>query len=191
MRLRAPLVLLASLTTLLATAPSAAAHDQLRSTNPADGAVLDVAPAQIDLTFSDDVLPISPQVVLRDTAQNDVTTTEPSVSGDVVSLPWPTGTAGGDFTVAWRVVSSDGHPIEGQFAFTVTAPTEAPAETPGETAVETPAAPTTQTTTAVAGTTDQGSSPTPFVMAGVAAAALLLVTLLLVRRTRPTPKDPS
>jgi methionine-rich copper-binding protein CopC len=41
----------------------------------------------------------------------------PSVDGPVASVPAELG-PGGEYTVEWRVVSADGHPITGEFAFT-------------------------------------------------------------------------
>jgi len=42
-----------------------------------------------------------------------------SVSGDTASMAVSLN-APGDYSVAYRVVSNDGHPVEGQFTFTVT-----------------------------------------------------------------------
>lgn len=43
----------------------------------------------------------------------------PSVDGPVASVPAELGPAG-EYTVEWRVVSADGHPITGEFGFTWT-----------------------------------------------------------------------
>ena len=56
----------------------------------------------------------------------------PLVEGTVVTQPL-SGAASGLVTVLWKVVSSDGHPISGEFGFTVTAP-----PTPTPTATATP-----------------------------------------------------
>jgi copper resistance protein C len=160
---RSSRALLIAFATLAFTATPAQAHDQLRSTNPADGAVLDVAPATIDLTYSSEILPVAPAVVLRDATGADLGSAEPTVAGELVSLPWPAqAPAEGTFTVVWRVVSGDGHPIQGSFAFTV-----------GQTSAPAPAA--------VPPAPEPGSA-VPSVVAGAALTALLLTVLLLLRR---------
>lgn len=134
--------LLGALLTLAAVlgAPAPAlAHDRLVSSDPADGATVATAPAAITLTFSDDVLDVSP--VVRVTAQDGTVVVEaaPRVEGTTATLDLPNGLPAGTAAVQWRVVSADGHPIEGDFSFTVEqgsapgATTEAPAsEAPTE-----------------------------------------------------------
>ncbi|WP_380161986.1 copper resistance protein CopC [Kineococcus sp. R86509] len=103
------------------TAAPSYAHDQLRSTNPADGMVLEQAPSQLEMTYNADILPIASLAILRDGAGNDIPTGDPVVDGKTLTLAWPAGMGGGDYAVVWRVVSSDGHPIQGTFSFTVQA----------------------------------------------------------------------
>ena len=50
--------------TLIASAGPASAHDVLRSTNPADGAVVDRLPDRVVLTFDEPALAIGTQVVV-------------------------------------------------------------------------------------------------------------------------------
>jgi len=130
-------LLVLSLVALLtwAGAAPASAHDQLLSSDPADGAVLDAPPAAVTLTFSAEILPISPTIIVRDAAGTAVVDAEPSVAGAVVTQPLPPGLPSGAFSVTWRVVSADGHPIEGTFAFTVAS---SASPTPGVTAAPAP-----------------------------------------------------
>ncbi|GAB2534947.1 copper resistance CopC family protein [Brachybacterium huguangmaarense] len=140
---------LLALAALLGAPAPALAHDRLVSSDPADGATVATAPAAITLTFSDDILDVSP--VVRVTAQDGTVVVEaaPRVEGTTATLDLPDGLPTGTAAVQWRVVSADGHPIEGDFSFTVEQGS-APAAT-----TETPAseAPTE------AGTT--GATPTP------------------------------
>ncbi|MBD8079609.1 copper resistance CopC family protein [Cellulosimicrobium arenosum] len=123
-----------ALTAFLATlgALPAQAHDQIVSTDPADGAELDAPPAAITLTFSTEPLDVQPQVVMTDAAGDVVLDGTPTIDGADATLPIEDGTlTGGAYSVAWRVVSSDGHPIEGTFGFTLAdQPESAPAEDP-------------------------------------------------------------
>lgn len=120
-RLRLPALLLAALATLLLVVPAgpAAAHADFVSSDPADGAILDTPPAQITLTFSEDLLPGANTVAVTD-ATGAVIASEPiEPQGASVALPWPAGADGGTYRVAYRVVSADGHPITGSVLITV------------------------------------------------------------------------
>ncbi|MGQ4496853.1 copper resistance CopC family protein [Dermabacteraceae bacterium P13101] len=100
--------------------PSAAfAHDRLIESDPADGAVLESSPEGITLKFSSEILPISPAI--RVTGADGAVAYEgtPEVSGIEVKAKLDKPLPAGEAKVAWRVVSSDGHPIDGTFAFTV------------------------------------------------------------------------
>ncbi|MBB2903178.1 hypothetical protein FHR75_004020 [Kineococcus radiotolerans] len=172
----------------VATAASSAAHDQLRSTNPADGAVLEQVPTQLEMTYSADILPIAPRAVLRDAAGNDIPTAEPVVDGRTVTLAWPAGLGGGDYDVVWRVVSSDGHPIQGTFGFTVTAAPAGPAVTGEPTPTATPTSTSTPALTSVsedsraavaAGASAGGSGFSGAQVAAIAAAVLVLAGAVL------------
>lgn len=128
--------LTALLAGLLAFGPvsPAFAHDSLIGSDPADGAVVEALPDELALTFSGVLLTGegATEIVVTDAAGSDLTTGEPVVDGVRVRQPL-TGTASGSVQVAWRVVSSDGHPISGEFAFSVGDPSDAPpSEAPSE-----------------------------------------------------------
>src|SRR5262245_56787499 len=115
--------LFASLGAVLAGPASPAyAHAQLTGTTPANGARLDAAPAQIVLRFSERVSPVRDGVRLLDASGTirsaEPARVDPTAAGQVV-LPVPTGLGAGIYTVSWRVVSADSHPIHGAFVFGV------------------------------------------------------------------------
>jgi len=95
----------------------AAAHDTLLESNPTDGAELDRSPEQIALTFDAHILDVSPALVLNGPG-GEVEVSEPEVVGPELITALPS-LKDGNYTVNWRVVSSDGHPISGTFAFAV------------------------------------------------------------------------
>ena len=107
---------------LLAWAPSAAAHANLRSSDPAPGATLNSPPASVTLTFTEPPEPSLAQVHVLDTSGNafEHGAAQP-VSGDTDSLRVPLkALTRGVYTVTWRVVSrADGHATAGAFAFGV------------------------------------------------------------------------
>ncbi|BDZ41703.1 hypothetical protein GCM10025865_10020 [Paraoerskovia sediminicola] len=114
---------------LLGAAGPAAAHDQLLESDPADGATVDLPPDAITLTFSDSVLEVSPEVIVETADGTDVADGDPRVEGADVVQPLAADAGAGDYAVSWRVVSADGHPIDGSFEFTVAgAPEPEPAD---------------------------------------------------------------
>ncbi|MEE6294773.1 copper resistance CopC family protein [Georgenia wangjunii] len=106
---------------LLVVAPAAHGHDTLVESVPAEGSVLEESPGGIVLTYSAEVLELSPVVVVTGADGSVVAEGTPSVDGSTVTLELPVPLGNGDYEVAWRVVSSDGHPIEGVVAFAVAA----------------------------------------------------------------------
>lgn len=116
----APLAaLVAAALLLLLTAAPASAHDTLVSSDPEDGATLETSPEQITLDYSADVLDVSPVVRIAGKDGEVVAELDPKVDGSTVTAALDEPLAAGDYEVRWRVVSSDGHPIEGTQTFTV------------------------------------------------------------------------
>ncbi|MEO2096340.1 MAG: copper resistance CopC family protein [Brachybacterium sp.] len=184
----------ALLAALLALGAPAQAHDTLLESDPADGATLETSPEAITLTFSADVLEVSPLVRITDESGEQLAEITPSVDGPVATAtleePLPAGTS----TVQWRVVSSDGHPIEGTFEVTVEQDaaaeetTEAPAEGSSPAEESAPAETTApaeegEQATAEAAEEESGSSMTPLlIVLGVAVVGAVVAVLLIMRR---------
>lgn len=105
-------------------------HSSVRSVRPADGAVLDSGPSELVLTFDENINPTFVQVSLT-RGEIVVPLSAPSVKGPVVRVTLgPPGA--GDYRIAFRVVSADGHPVSGESHFRVTgsaAPTSATSTT--------------------------------------------------------------
>ncbi|MEU5887646.1 copper resistance protein CopC [Streptomyces sp. NPDC047461] len=111
---------------LFGGAGPASAHAALRSTDPEDGTVLKSAPAYITLTFTESVGLLDDSFRVLSPENERVRTGEaehvPGSSDTArVSLP-ASGLGEGTFTVAWRVVSADSHPVSGAFTFSVGKP---------------------------------------------------------------------
>ena len=176
---------------LLVAAP-ASAHDELVSTDPAADTAVDALPAELTLTFSGELAadPGATELQVTDAAGTSLADGDPVVQGTAVTQPL-TGEASGPITVLWKVVSSDGHPISGQYAFTVSAPpTPTPTPTPTQTATTTPSAsPTDEPTadpTVAPVPADSGSSALPWIIGGLLLFAAVggAVLYLLVSRAR-------
>lgn len=111
--------ILAALWLLVLVSP-AQAHAELESSDPADGATLASAPATITFTFGEEILPEGNAVTLTDVAAASRLEVGPvEVDGDTVTVAWPTSSPAGQFRAAYRVVSADGHPIDGTITFVV------------------------------------------------------------------------
>lgn len=124
------LAALAAAVLVLAPLPAAHAHDTLISSDPADGAQLGSSPDAITLTYSADILDVTPVVRITDANGDSAQEITPSIDGPVATAELAEPLAAGEYTVQWRVVSSDGHPIEGTFTVTV-AGTDAAAASDG------------------------------------------------------------
>ncbi|MHA7210916.1 copper resistance CopC family protein [Arthrobacter sp. MDT1-65] len=112
-----PAVLLA-LAVLLGAGGAANAHDDLSGTAPAEGATVEVLPPSLELTFSNVPSGIGAQVQVLDESGTDWADGPVAIVDRTATQPLRSGAPAGAFTVNWRVVSSDSHPIEGTFAFT-------------------------------------------------------------------------
>ena len=98
----------------------AAAHDEVLSTSPEQGAVLESSPEQIELSYSGEIMDIGHQVLVTGPEGQSVTEGPLERDGSQVVQPLAkTGSEEGTYQVVWRVVSSDGHPIEGTYTYQV------------------------------------------------------------------------
>jgi copper resistance protein C len=121
-RIRAAVLGLAVPAVLALTAAPAAAHNELLSSTPEQGAKLTALPATVELKFAEEADPRFVKIAATSPDRASVTTGTPTVNGTVVSQPLAPGTASGTYTLAYRVVSKDGHPISGKVTFTATLP---------------------------------------------------------------------
>lgn len=107
---------------LFALAAPASAHNSLSSSNPGDEATLDTGPAEVVLTFD--------QPVQEGKGLNSIAVTGPdgkpwqggpaTVDSNVVTAPVRELGPKGVYTIGYRIVSADGHPVSGELTFTLT-----------------------------------------------------------------------
>ena len=114
-------------------ASPASAHAELVATDPANGAQLVEAPDEITMTFTESVNLLEGGIRLVDSVGATVQTSEPVVDGHTVSWGMPRKLPDGAYTVTWKLVSSDGHPVAGAFSFGVGAAARTLGITPGVT----------------------------------------------------------
>ena len=117
----------------LAAAPSAGAHAVLLEAQPGDGTIVAESPPEVVLRFSEPVETAlgAIRVFKADgTRVDDGSLTRPGAQAVATGLrpDLPDGT----YTVAWRVVSADSHPVRGAFVFHVGSPGANPEGIAGE-----------------------------------------------------------
>ncbi|MET9865777.1 copper resistance protein CopC [Streptomyces sp. NPDC006386] len=119
------LLLLAAACALLAGAGPASAHAAVTGSDPAQGAVVDKAPARITLTFSEQVAMSDDSLRVLDPEGKRVDLGKPSdVSGTTYAVRLRSGLSDGTYTVAYQVVSADSHPVSGAYTFSIGAPSK-------------------------------------------------------------------
>ncbi|WP_405700226.1 copper resistance protein CopC [Streptomyces sp. NBC_01383] len=114
---------------LLAVAGPASAHAALTGSDPQDGAVVDTAPKQVTLTFSEQVAVGEGSIRILDPNGKRADTEAAPLdlhSGSTVKygVALHAGLPDGTYTVAWQAVSADSHPVSGAFTFSIGAPSE-------------------------------------------------------------------
>ena len=119
--------LFAVLLLLLGTSTAALAHDAVTETMPANGSTVDAVPAKIEITMSNTPAVIGSQIMVVDSSGTDWSLGGVDVLDTVATQNVRPGAPAGKFTVKWRLVSSDSHPIEGEFTFTATSASTATA----------------------------------------------------------------
>ncbi|NGO09515.1 copper resistance protein CopC/CopD [Streptomyces sp. HC44] len=123
---------------LLGGAGTASAHSSVRDTDPREGTVLKTAPKQVTMTFTESVglSDDSIRVLSPDNRRMNAGDTEHAAGrSDTARVRLQDDLPEGTFTVAWRVVSADSHPISGAFTFSVGAPSETTASVSADPAV--------------------------------------------------------
>ena len=171
----------------------ASAHAELTGSNPIADSVIGMLPPTVELTFGEPLMVVEGSeaanqitVTKADGKRIDIRTT--TVADRVASVALDTAAGEGVYTVAYRVVSEDGHPIEGKFKFEVSVAAqsgeaepmpinEMPSDAP--TAVIAPAPEPREGAEAEADEDNAGASPWPWIAGGallvVAAGAAVFV----------------
>ena len=128
---------LLALAAALWAVPAASAHSVLLSISPPDGATVPTAPAQVVVTFNEDVNTTFSVIQVTDAGGRDVNSGHTVVSGPKVIQALRANLPGGTYRIAYKVISSDGHPVSGVSTFVVGSPstpspsTSSPPSTPG------------------------------------------------------------
>lgn len=192
---------------VVAVAGPAQAHNALVSSTPEAGSILTALPPEFSVTTNEDMLDTGDSVsafLLQVVGEDGLYYGDGcvSVDGPTMSSAAALGPAG-EYTLAWRVVSIDSHPVDGQFTFewdpTDDAEISAGSATPPECGVEPEPAeeaeapapetdPTPDATEPASADPEQTSStaPNPLPIVGIVAVAAAAIggTVFAVRRRR-------
>lgn len=181
---RSLVVIAASIGLILAAPMIASAHDQLIESTPTEGQRFEASPGELTLRFSANPLELGTELaVVADTDGAAVALAPLRIETDTVVQPLPELTPGA-YTLNWRVVSQDGHPIAGSIHFGVQHDAgTGPATAAPDEAQSTPA-----------GTPPTDTAPSPWVVVGLSVVALaalvsagIVVWAKLKRNDRPFP----
>jgi methionine-rich copper-binding protein CopC len=144
-----PSALLALALLLVVPAP-AFAHDALEGSAPTSGATVTAVPDEVRLDFGEQPLGVGAEVRVTDPSGTSWSDGAPQVVDRSVHQRLRSGGPAGTYTVVWRVVSADSHPVEGTFTFSVA---------PGASGSTTPAGAPAASTSPAAGAGIQASQP--------------------------------
>jgi len=116
-------------------AQAAFAHAELESSNPEANSVIGAAPEVVSLTFAEQLMviegePEANQIQVNDSSNMRVDNGDFQVTGNVLTVSLKPGLPDDSYTITYRVVSADGHPIEGLVDFEVSAAAQSGEATP-------------------------------------------------------------
>jgi len=187
---RTMFVVLIAFSCWVVSAGTAAAHTALASSDPAEGTMEDTAPAVVTLTFTENISPEFANIAVSGSDGRNWVSGPAQVTGPLLRISLsPDLPDGADYTVGYRVVSADGHPVSGSFSFTVAPVSGASAPPPPTTA-----APTTTTTSPTAtpptSSGPLGSDSKTSVLTAAAAGLLLGGAIVFWQSRRRRRNDP-
>ncbi len=165
------------------------AHNALAEASPDKKATVEKSPSEVKLRFLQKLDPEYTTIVVSDAAKQKMPTSDPKVDGatGVVTIDEPL--ANGVYTVAYQVVSNDGHTVKGSYEFTVDDPSATASPEP-TTAAPTTGAPSAEppatTAPAVAAETKSDESNTTLIgiIVGIVVVVAAVAGFLLIRRRK-------
>ncbi|NUP73064.1 MAG: copper resistance protein CopC [Sinomonas sp.] len=178
---------------LIAPAAAAHAHDSLESTNPANGSTVATVPAAVVLTFDHTPIAIGTKITVKDASGTDQSAGDATVVDNQVTQAIKPGAPAGAYTVVWRVVSSDAHPIEGTLVFNAQAPAGSSSRTASTPTTAAGAAPSSSSPAGPTGPAEAVGAGVPpwLIVGGLLVLAIVAALVYFVRRglTGVDPED--
>ncbi|WCH92235.1 copper resistance protein CopC [Streptomyces moderatus] len=129
------LLLLAATGLLFAGAGPVSAHAAVTGSAPQQGAVVDKAPTQVSLTFSEKVALSDDSLRVLDPKGKRVDRGDlANLTGTTYAVKLHGGLPDGTYTVTYQVVSEDSHPVAGAYTFSIGAPSQTTVSVSGQSA---------------------------------------------------------
>lgn len=164
------------------SATSVDAHTHLQSTNPGNGTEVTTELSTISLTYGGQIEEGSFFEITSSEGQNievEAFTVEDGVLTGSLAQPLENDA----YTVTWTSISEDGHPLTGEFSFTVNVQTEENATPANE--QETQTEETTEQTVAQNEPTEKStSSNIVFIALGLLAAIVIASSIILLKKKK-------
>lgn len=101
---------------------ASSAHAYLTKSSPSDNEVMTQAPAKVTLQFNEALQPAFHSIIVMDSSGAEVNqgnSRVPAGQPAVLEVDLKTGLPDGIYTVQWKAVSGDGHPVNGTFPFQI------------------------------------------------------------------------
>jgi methionine-rich copper-binding protein CopC len=119
--MKATRILIAASLILAVTAGPATAHTKLISSDPAAGSLVESWPTEISLTFDEDLITVGDEksnfLVVNNAVGDQISADDEVLDGSKITVSLDPNTITGPVLVYYRVVSADGHPVEGEYSF--------------------------------------------------------------------------
>ena len=109
--------LLVSLLALFILPVTAFGHASVLSSNPSPNESLDTIPEKISIQFSETIQSSFHSLAMYSKEGKEIPLQDIQVSGNTLEGKWSSSFDEGVYIIKWRVVSGDGHPIEGTIPF--------------------------------------------------------------------------
>ncbi len=133
MKLNKPFLgLLALLLISLSQTTEAYAHSSMIEQFPKGNATISDMPLEVKLTFDEELLDLGSGnfVTVKDPSGKEITTGPTALLSSKISRKLTASTLPGKYSVSYRVVSADGHVVEGTYQFTLRTKSESKSPTP-------------------------------------------------------------
>jgi len=110
-----------ALVCLVLSSPISVAHGEIVTTYPLRDSTSSPTPTQVWIEFDGELQLIDGEVIntlkVKDSTGLVVSSEEAVIEGSKISTQISDQSVGGVFTVEYRIVSEDGHPVEGSYTF--------------------------------------------------------------------------
>ena len=110
-------LIFAAISALALSAGVVFAHSKKETSHPADGAALTEAPEIIGMSFDTPIMITMFRITGTDGAEMPFEGGELAPATDYQVVP--AELSSGNYSVEWRGLSEDGHPVEGTFSFSI------------------------------------------------------------------------